>query len=250
MKEYFKTDDKQFAFRPKKTSPLSLIRPIKLNLIGNFKFLNEYKKLFRIDEDVFLCTNVNEYFKGGVNPQEYPLAILNIKDNTLKGIDLKRSSPGGFRLGFCKFKGKWETFISFSGESKIFMIKDLTAIKVLDNYTIYSDSNNDYACLGFNGMLKMTAENSFCYIFDGEKLSYVSNDYAGGCLYGGIVSFNNAISPSILGDSDFSRKRDKNLLANLIGASTPTFSGKAIFLKKDELYIAQVFQDDVIEIKE
>ena len=104
MKEYFKTDDKQFVFRPKKALLPALMQPIKLNLIGNFKFLNEYKKLFRIDKDVFLCTNVNEYFRGGVSPQEYPLAILNVKDNTLRGIDLKRSSPAGFRQmgGFYK----------------------------------------------------------------------------------------------------------------------------------------------------
>lgn len=249
MKEYFKTDDKQFAFRSTKVLPLSLIQPIKLNLIGNFKFLNEYKKLFRIEKDVFLCTNVNEYFRGGVNPQEYPLAILNVKDNTLKGIDLKRSSSGGFRLGFCEFKGKWEIFISFSGESKIFMIKDLTAIKVLDGYTIYSDSNNDYACLGLNGMLKMTAENSFCYIFDGEKLSYVPNDYAGGCLHGNIGSFNGAISPSILGDSDFLRTR-ANLNGGLIENSVPTFDGRTISIKESELYATPIFKDNVIEIKE
>lgn len=249
MKEYFKNDDKQFAFRPAKVLPISLMQLIKLNLVGSFKFLNEYEKLFRIDEDTFLCTNVNEYFKGGVNPQEYPLAILNIKDNTLKGIDLKRGSPSGFRLGFCEFKGKWETFISFGGESKIFMIKDLTAIKVLDSYTIYSDSNNDYACLGFNGVLKMTAENSFCYIFDGKKLSYVSNDYAGGCLHGNIETFNGAISPSILGDSDFLRKRE-NQSGPIIKNSVPVFDGKGIFIKNGELCIAPIFQDNVIEIKE
>ena len=249
MKEYFKTDDKQFVFRPKKALLPVLMQPIKLNLIGNFKFLNEYKKLFRIDKDVFLCTNVNEYFRGGVSPQEYPLAILNVKDNTLRGIDLKRSSPAGFRLGFCEFKGKWEAFISFSGESKIFMIKDLTVIKVLDGYSIYSDSNNDYACLGLNGMLKMTAENSFCYIFDGEKLSYVSNDYAGGCLHGNLGSFNGAISPSILGDSDFLRTRN-GLSGAFIENSIPAFDNRIIFVKEDELYIVPILQNDAIEIKE
>lgn len=251
MKEYFKTDDKQFVFRPKKASPLSLMQPIKLNLIGELNFLDEYQRLIRIDEDTFLCTNVNEYLKGSVNPQEYPLAILNIKDNTLKGIDLKRSTPTNFRLSFCLFKGKLEIFVSFMGENRIFLVKDLAVVKALDGHTVYSDSNGYYGYCGFNGVLKGTLSEGVCYIFDGEKLSYSPNArYVEGrfIVPGGILE--GAIVPYILGDSDFSRKRRENLLANLIGASTPIFSGKAIFLKKDELYITPIFQDNVIEIKE
>lgn len=251
MKEYFKTDDKQFVFRPKKASPLSLMQPIKLNLIGELNFLDEYQRLIRIDEDTFLCTNVNEYLKGSVNPQEYPLAILNIKDNTLKGIDLKRSTPTNFRLSFCLFKGKLEIFVSFMGENRIFLVKDLAVVKALDGHTVYSDSNGYYGYCGFNGVLKATLSEGVCYIFDGEKLSYSPNArYVEGrfIVPGGILE--GAIVPYILGDSDLSRKRGKNLLANLIGAATPIFSGKAIFLKKDELYITPIFQDNVIEIKE
>lgn len=252
MKEYFKNDDKQFAFRPKKALPLSLMQPIKLNLIGEFDFLDEYQRLIRIDEDNFLCTSVDGLFRGTAGAQKYALAILNIKDNTLKGIDLKRSTPTNLRLSFCLFKGKLEIFVSFMGENRIFLVKDLTIVKVLDGYTVYSDSNSYYGYCGFNGVLKGTFSEGVCYIFDGEKLSYSPN-----ARYGEgrpIVSpgstFEGATVPYILGDSDFSRKRRENLLANLIGASTPIFSGKAIFLKKDELYITPIFQDNVIEIKE
>ena len=252
MKEYFKNDDKQFAFRPKKALPLSLMQPIKLNLIGEFDFLDEYQRLIRIDEDNFLCASVDGFFRGTTGAQKYALAILNIKDNTLKGIDLKRSTPTNFRLSFCLFKGKLEIFVSFMGENRIFLVKDLTIVKVLDGYTVYSDSNSYYGYCGFNGVLKGTFSEGVCYIFDGEKLSYSPN-----ARYGEgrpIVSpgstFEGVIVPYILGDSDFSGKRRENLLANLIGASTPIFSGKAIFLKKDELYITPIFQDNVIEIKE
>lgn len=252
MKEYFKNNDKQFAFRPKKTSLLSLMQPIKLNLIGELDFLDEYQRLIRIDEDNFLCAGVDGVFRGAAGAQKYALAILNTKDNTLKGIDLKRSTPTNFRLSFCLFKGKLEIFISFMGENKIFLVKDLTIVKVLDGYTVYSDSNSYYGYCGFNGVLKSTFSEGVCYIFDGEKLSYSPNArYGEGrpiVLPGS--TFEGAIVPYILGDSDFSRKRSKKLLASLIGVSTPIFSGKAIFLKKDELYIVQVFQDDVIEIKE
>lgn len=252
MKEYFKTDDKQFAFRPKKASPLSLMRPIKLNLIGELDFLDEYRQLVRIDEDNFLFADVNACFRGYTQEQKYPLAILNIKDNTLKGIDLKRSTRTGFRLSFCIFKGKLETFISFAGESKIFLIKDLTVVKVLDGYTVYSDSDSDYGYCGFNGALKSAFDYGSCYIFDGEKLSYSSNDRLGGGIALIIPgsTFEGAIPPHILGDGDLLRKRSGNLLARLIQSSTPTFSGKAVFLKKDELCIVPIFQDDVIEIKE
>lgn len=251
MKEYFKTDDKQFVFRPKKASPLSLMQPIKLNLIGELDFLDEYQRLIRIDEDNFLCASVDGFFRGAAEAQKYALAILNIKDNTLKGIDLKRSTPTNFRLSFCLFKGKLEIFVSFMGEYRIFLVKDLTVVKALDGHTVYSDSNSYYGYCGFNGVLKGTFSEGTCYIFDGEKLSYSPNArYVEGrpIVPGGILE--GTIVPYILGDSDLFRERWKNLLANLIGASTPIFSGKAIFLKKDELYITPIFQDNVIEVKE
>ena len=69
MKEYFKNNDKQFAFRPKKTSLLSLMQPIKLNLIGELDFLDEYQRLIRIDEDYFLCAGVDGVFRGAAGAQ-------------------------------------------------------------------------------------------------------------------------------------------------------------------------------------
>lgn len=238
MKEYFKTDEKLFAFRQKDMIDASFPKGKKLRLIGEFKFMDKYNSFFKLENDKYLVafdystTSGITFLADG---SSYPLAILNLKDNTLSGVGAEISS--NLRLGFCKFDGKWVPLVCYGNENKTFTIKKLSLVEVY-NSKILTNSLTVFLDGLFNGT-KITGDVSKVFTLPTTK------EYVAGGTY--IPQY---FKPSVHGDSRFSERDQDNIRSFKGGVFTQILDDKTMLIRDGVLYEATIYKDNIIEIKE
>lgn len=236
MKEYFKTDEKLFAFRQKETIGASLPKGKKLRLIGELKFLDKYNTFFRLGDDKYLAV-FDSQTEGSVSfyntDGSHCLAILNLKDNTLSGVSPE--SSGSLNINFCRFNGRWVPLICYGGINKTFTLKNSSLLEVYN-----SRLNGNLA--GYLGA-----------IYDGAK---ITGDISQVPLlsvrkqYERYNPFQRYHNPSFYADNRYSnRYTDKNHSFRG-GEFTQILDDKTMFIQDGVLYEATIYKDNVIEIKE
>ena len=238
MKEYFKTDEKLFAFRQKDMIGASFPKGKKLRLIGEFKFIDKYNSFFKLESDKYLVafdystTHEITFLADG---SSYPLAILNLKDNTLSGVGAEISS--NLRLGFCKFEDKWVPLVCHGTYDKTFTIKNLSLVEVYNSKIL---TGNILVFLDglFNGT-KITGDTSKVLTLPITKIYNRGDNY-----------FPIHFKPSVHGDSRFGERDTDAVRLFRGGEYTQILDDKIMFIRDGVLYETPIYKDNVIEIKE
>ena len=238
MKEYFKTDEKLFAFRQKDMIGASFPKGKKLRLIGEFKFIDKYTSFFKLENDKYLVAfdySTSDEISFQAVGGSYSLAILNLQDNTLSGVGAEISS--NFRLGFCKFEDKWVPLVCHGTYDKTFTIKNLSLTEVL-NRAILAGSLTVFLEGLFNGT-KITGDTSKVLTLP------IVKKYTRGSSY-----FPMHFKPSVYGDSRFG-ERDTGAVRFFRGGEyAQILDNKIMFIRDGVLYEATIYKDNIIEIKE
>lgn len=238
MKEYFKTDEKLFAFRQKDMIGASFPKGKKLRLIGEFKFMDKYNSFFKLESDKYLVAfdySTSSEISFQADGSSYPLAILNLKDNTLSGVGAEISS--NLRLGFCKFEDKWVPLVCHGTYDKTFTIKNLSLTEAL-NSAILAGSLTVFLEGLFNGT-KITGDTSKVLTLPIVKAYSRGNNY-----------FPIHFKPSVHGDSRFG-ERDTDAVRFFKGGEyTQILDDKIMFIRDGVLYEATIYKDNIIEIKD
>lgn len=238
MKEYFKADEKLFAFRQKDMIGASLPKSKKLRLIGELEFMGKYNSFFKLESDKYLVAfdySTTREITFQADGRSYPLAILNLKDNTLSGVGAEINN--NLRLGFCKFDGKWVPLVCYGNENKTFTIKNSSLVEVY-NSKILAGGLTVFLGELFNGA-KITGDVSKAFILPTTKEYTRGSDYAP-----------QYFKPSVHGDSRFSERDQDNVRFFKGGEFTQILDNKTMFIRDGVLYEATIYKDNVIEIKE
>lgn len=238
MKEYFKADEKLFAFRQKDMIGVSLSKSKKLRLIGELEFMGKYNSFFKLESDKYLVAfdySTTREITFQANGRSYPLAILNLKDNTLSGVGAEINN--NLRLGFCKFDDKWVPLVCYGNENKTFTIKNSSLVEVY-NSKILTNSLTVFLDGLFNGT-KITGNVSKVFTLPTTK-EYVAN--------GAYIP--QYFKPSVHGDSRFSERDQDNIRVFKGGTFTQILDDKTMLIQDEVLYETPIYKDNVIEIKE
>ena len=238
MKEYFKADEKLFAFRQKDMIGVSLSKSKKLRLIGELEFMSKYNSFFKLESDKYLVAfdySTTREITFRADGRSYPLAILNLKDNTLSGVGAEINN--NLRLGFCKFDDKWVPLICYGNENKTFTIKESSLVEVY-NSKILTNSLTVFLDGLFNGT-KITGNVSKVFTLPTTK------EYVAGNTY--IPQY---FKPSVHGDSRFSERDQDNIRFFKGGDFTQILDDKTMLIQDGVLYETPIYKDNVIEIKE
>nr|WP_315016013.1 hypothetical protein [uncultured Campylobacter sp.] len=123
MKEYFKTDAKQFAFRPKTFSGKQ--QTVRIRNVSQKQFQGAANdcQIVKLDENkVVVCRKDGSGFMDGQNANIW---LLNLKEKTLNLVKPPKTYPSGqeqtaktapVNLGFCKLENE---ILAFCGASNI-----------------------------------------------------------------------------------------------------------------------------------
>lgn len=238
MKEYFKTDEKLFAFRQKDMIGASLSKGKRLRLIGELEFMDKYNSFFKLESDKYLVAfdySTTREITFRADGRSYPLAILNLKDNTLSGIGAEINND--LRLGFCKFEDKWVPLVCYGNENKTFTVKNSSLVEAY-NSKILTNSLTVFLDGLFNGT-KITGDVSKAFILPTTKEYTRVSDYAP-----------QYFKPSVHGDSRFSGRDQDNIRFFKGGDFTQILDDKTMLIRDGVLYETPIYKDNVIEIKE
>lgn len=254
MKEYFKTDVKQFAFRPKTFSTKQ--QTVRIRNVSQKQFYGAAKDwlIVKLDE-----SRVIVHPKGGggyMDGQNANIWLINLKEKTLNLVKPPKTYPNGqegtakitpVNLGFCKLENEILAFCGFSTIS-VCVLKDDGWEFITPNISFAPSAGCYYGGLATG--------NAFYDYADGS-LKY-NNDSSNNIVAGKTAPIRKAlvnVSPIIAGNGEtnlrvFNKTGVQGLFCPVDLETGWVEDNTHYAFDGENLIITEFIQDNVIEIKE
>ena len=244
----FLEDDKQYIFLPRKKEPSSIFKSTALTHTNPSKKLALFYDYFiRLDEFKFLCirsNNLDNPLRVYASFTPCNFALLDIKNNTITSVEIPASYTGS---------GVFSNVIIFEKEGNITIIVQIpgkTALKyengdfVVVNSTVKPTANNRFQ-IAYNNVYNFDNSNSYFYDPATNKIQRINiNTFS-------TINYNaNLITRITFPFLGTYVDRIEPPATSISMLNTQCFDGKAMFISGTTLYVNEVLQNNIIEVKQ
>ena len=243
----FLEDDKQYIFLSRKKEPSSIFKSIALTHTNPSKKLALFYNYFiRLDEFKFLCmysSNLDNPLRVYTSFTPCNFALLDIKNNTITSIETPADKAGVGNVVIFEKEGNITIFVQVPGKSTL-KYENGGFVDVLGN-TISIAPTNDKFRIAYNNVYNFNENNSYFYDPATNRITQANVKTFSTINYNANVI--TRITFPFLGTYV---DRIEPPTTDISMLNTQCFDGKTMFINGTTLYVNEVLQNNIIEVKQ